>query len=74
MVSSNLVDTVNDPSRALKYLYDPSKDIDAFPSSVTAHFSKIFDSPKALDEVRAPRPHHRTFVLSHPQHIHRYPF
>ncbi|KAF7974056.1 hypothetical protein HWV62_13457 [Athelia sp. TMB] len=51
MVSSNLVDTVNDPTRTLKELYDPSKDIDAFPSSVAAHFAKIFDSPKALDEI-----------------------
>ncbi|KZP29893.1 hypothetical protein FIBSPDRAFT_946403 [Athelia psychrophila] len=51
MVSSNIVDTMNDPTRAINDLYDPSKDIQTFPSSVAAHFAKIFESPKAFTEI-----------------------
>src|SRR5882757_3006244 len=55
MVSSLLVDTLNNPTLALRELYDPSQEITTFPSTVSAHFSKVFESPDAFKEVRASR-------------------
>lgn len=48
MVSSLLVDAVNDPTCELNKLYDNSV---AFPAKVSAHFSKIFESVDAFREV-----------------------
>jgi hypothetical protein len=52
MVSSLLVEALNDPTRVLREIYDPSKEIDTFPSTVSGHFSKIFESFDAFQEVR----------------------
>jgi hypothetical protein len=52
MVSSLLVDALNDPTRALVDLYNPSEDIDNFPKAVSNYFSKIFESADAFKEVR----------------------
>jgi hypothetical protein len=52
MVSSLLVDALNDPTRALKDIYDPYEEIDIFPRVVSSHFSKIFESANAFNEVR----------------------
>lgn len=52
MVSSILVDTLNNPTRALKTLFDPSIEIETFPSTVSSHFAQVFESISAFEEVR----------------------
>ena len=52
MVSSLLVDALIDPTRMLRAIYDPSKEIDIFPSTVSSHFSKVFENVDAFQEVR----------------------
>lgn len=51
MVSSLLVDTLQNPTRSLLELYDSSKSIDDFPSTVSRHFSDIFKTIDAFQEV-----------------------
>ena len=67
MVSSLLVDALNDPIRALKDIYDPSKEIDNFPTHVASHFSKVFKSDDAFNEVRA-----SIASQTRPNYLHRY--
>ena len=55
MVSSLLVEALIDPTRVLRAIYDPSKEIDIFPSTVSSYFSKVFESVNAFQEVRASR-------------------
>lgn len=51
MVSSELVDALNNPTKAIKDLYDPTKPTDTFPQTVSNHFSSVFQSPEAFKEV-----------------------
>ena len=51
MVSSLLVDTLNDPTRALRDIYDPCEQINKFPITVSSYFSKVFESADAFKEV-----------------------
>jgi hypothetical protein len=52
MVSSSLVEALIDPTRVLRAIYDPSKEIDIFPSTVSSYFSQVFESVDAFQEVR----------------------
>jgi len=51
MVSSLLVDALKDPTCSLLELYDPTTQLDAFPALVSSHFSQIFSSVDAFQEV-----------------------
>jgi hypothetical protein len=53
MVSSLLVDTVNNPTAELLELYTNSGSDPKFPQIATRHFSEIFSNRNALQEVRA---------------------
>ena len=51
MVSSDFVDALNNPTKAINDLYDITKPTDTFPKSVSNHFSSIFQSWEAFNEV-----------------------
>ncbi|KAJ6547200.1 putative alanine racemase-domain-containing protein [Mycena capillaripes] len=51
MVSSLLVDALNDPTRSLLELYDANQDVDNFPAKVAVHFADIFASKDAFSEI-----------------------
>lgn len=51
MVSSILVDALNNPTQALLELYDTGTNVDTFPQKVSEHFARIFDSIDAFREV-----------------------
>lgn len=51
MVSSLPADAVADPTAALKLLFLPDNDVDAFPAAVTAYFSRVFNTLDALQEA-----------------------
>jgi hypothetical protein len=57
MVSSLLVDALNDPTKAVTDLYTPENARD-FGAYVTKHFSDVFQSDAAFHQVRLGlRPH-----------------
>jgi hypothetical protein len=59
MVSSLLADALQDPTRVLLELFDAYDAIDGFPDHVSRHFSGIFRSSDAFQEVGVllvPRP------------------
>ena len=51
-MTSSLADVLADPSAALIALFDPNEPLDAFPHNVFTHFSHIFPSSDALQQVR----------------------
>ncbi|KIY67975.1 hypothetical protein CYLTODRAFT_375033 [Cylindrobasidium torrendii FP15055 ss-10] len=51
MVSALPTDAISDPILALKDLHKKNKDDAAFPDRVASHFSGIFASPVALEEI-----------------------
>jgi hypothetical protein len=51
MVSSILVDAINNPSTALSELYQSAGQHADFPALVSSHFSNIFRSPGAFQQV-----------------------
>jgi len=53
MVSSLLPDALADPTAVLLDLFHSSHDLDVFPSTVTTHFSDIFSTKDALNEIPA---------------------
>lgn len=52
MVSSLLVDAINNPSSALEELYESATPEPDFPAQVSTHFSKIFNTLDAFQQVR----------------------
>lgn len=51
MVSALRIDTLRDPTAALQELYAESQGADNFPRHVSNHFSRVFRTTDAFQEV-----------------------
>lgn len=70
MVSSLLIDTLQNPTRSIIELFDPAYPIDDFPARVNSHFTDIF---KTLDAFQEARKNRLVFYLVLTVCTHRYP-